>query len=360
MRPCARYLLALLAVLAGQAVVAQQVVAAPPVIVANVERTHISNPIEALGTLSARESIALTARVTDAVRAIHFRDGQRVDAGKLLIEIDNAEEQAQLEEARVTRDEAERQLDRVRALVDKGSASDAELDVRRREFEVAKARYQITRAQLNDRVIRAPFSGRVGLRQISPGALVSPGQVLTTLDDDSVMQLDFPVPSLFLDQIAPGASVEARVRAFPQRVFPGKVVAIAGRVDPITRTITARAHLDNSDFLLRAGLLVTVTLHSRAREALTVPEAAIITEGKQNHVLIIESRDGQTLAMKRTVNIGSRISGNVEIVRGLDEGEQVIIHGTQHARPGKPVSVRLLEGETSIADMLRDNSSGAN
>src|SRR5688572_19427385 len=154
----------------------------------------LTTTIEALGTLRANEAIKLTSNDTKKVTRINFEDGQRVQKGQVLVEMTSREESALLEEARFNADEAKKQLDRVQELAKRGAASESLLDQRVREYESARARYNATESRLKDLVLLAPFSGVVGLREVSVGALVSPGDPITTLNDDSKMKLDFTVP----------------------------------------------------------------------------------------------------------------------------------------------------------------------
>ena len=192
---------------------AQQAV---PVIVKAVVTDHFVDRVEALGTLRANETVVLTATVSEIVTDVHFEDGQRVKAGSILVEMTNEEEHALIEEERSTVAEAKKQYDRLRPLVQRGAASIALLDQRRREYETAKARLRAIESKLQDRLIIAPFAGIVGLRNISVGALIEPGDVITTLDDDSVMKLDFTVPSIHLASLKTGLPMVGHIACLHQ------------------------------------------------------------------------------------------------------------------------------------------------
>ncbi|MDJ0784120.1 MAG: efflux RND transporter periplasmic adaptor subunit, partial [Desulfosarcinaceae bacterium] len=196
---------------------------AAPVIVKAVAIERFEDHVEALGTLRARESVALTAAVTETITAIHFDDGDRVAAGDILVEMTNEEEHALIEESLSTVAEAKKQYDRIRPLVATGAAASALLDQRRREYETAEARLRALESRLRERLVLAPFGGVLGLRNISVGALIEPGDVITTLDDDSVMKLDFTVPAVHLQTLRTGLPIEATSDAFPDRVFEGSI-----------------------------------------------------------------------------------------------------------------------------------------
>jgi len=332
-----------------------------PVIAAEAKTVTLYDRVEALGTLRANETVEITATVTDTITAIHFVDGQFVDAGDILAEMTSTEEHAQLEEELSRREEAQKRYERVANLIARGAVSQAQLDERERELETAQARLRAIESRLQDRLIKAPFSGVVGLRNISLGALVEPGAMITTLDDTSVMKLDFSVPSVYLATLRRGTPVSAVSPAFPGRRFTGSVSSIDSRVDPMTRAIVVRALLDNSDGLLKPGLLMSVELLKNERQALVIPEEALIPRGKDNVVLLVDESRSPAVAGQRPVVIGSRRVGEVEILEGLQPGDRVITHGTIKVRPGQEVSIRSMEGEGKpLREMISGEASGGN
>ncbi len=327
----------------------------PAVFVAEVRVARFSDQIEALGTLRANESLVLTASVTETVTDIRFDDGDRVTAGQVLLEMTSAEEHAQLEEARATVGEAKRQFQRVKSLEAKGTAAKSLLDERRREWETARARLSAIESRLEDRLIRAPFAGVVGLRNISIGALVEPGDVITTLDDDSVMKLDFPVPSTYLEALRRGLPISARARAYPGRAFEGEIKSIASRVDAATRSVLVRAVLANDDQALKPGMLMRVELHKNPRDALIIPEESLVPRGNRQFVLLVDEAGGNKV-LRREVRIGGRRAGEVEILNGVAPGDKVITDGTLKVRPGQAVSIRALDdGGRALREMLESS-----
>ncbi|WP_295882681.1 efflux RND transporter periplasmic adaptor subunit [uncultured Thiohalocapsa sp.] len=333
----------------------------PDVIVAAAEQSAWADRTEALGTLRANESVVVTANVTETISAIHFDDGERVAAGELLVEMTSAEETALLEEVRARVAEAERQYQRVQSLTERGSASVSLLDERRRDLDTARASLVAVESRLKDRVVKAPFAGVVGLRNISLGALVEPGDVITTLDDDRIMKLDFTVPSVFLPSLRPGLAIEARAPALGERVFEGEISAVDTRIDPVTRSVQVRALLPNPNQVLRPGLLMRVELLRNPRQALTLPEEALLHRGEAHFVLVLtQGEGGATLPERRQVQVGTRRPGFVEITGGLDAGERVITHGTDKAKPGEPVTVMAVDdGTRPLAELLAQKSAGA-
>lgn len=331
-----------------------------PVIVHEVRIDRFVDRVEALGTLRANETVELTATVTERVTAVNFNDGQRVEKGDILVEMTSLEQRALLDEARSTLREAQEQYDRIAPLATSGFASTALLDERRRQVDTARARLSAIQAQLNERIVVAPFSGVVGLRNISVGALVQPGTSITRIHDDSVMKLDFSVPATFLGTVREGLNVVAKSAALGGRVFEGRVSSIDNEIDPVTRSFVVRALIENKERVLKPGLLMTVELLKDPRDAIVVPEEAIIPEGRTRTIVFVVNRDGNALtgtAERRTVIVGARRPGEVEILEGLTPGELVVTHGGMRVRPGQNVTIKAIEHEDApIADLLDQRS----
>jgi len=333
---------------------------AVPVVVIETKRDVFVDRVEALGTLRANETLELTTTVSEIVTFIAFDDGQRVEAGDILVEMTNREEHALIEEEKSTIAEAKKQYDRVSRLADQGAISKSLYDQRRREYEAARARLRALESKLHDRLIVAPFSGIVGLRNISVGALVEPGDLVTTLDDDSVMKLDFTVPAIYLATLKKGLPIVATSPAFPDRQFKGKVTSIDSRIDPSTRSVVVRAIIPNNGRLLKPGLLMSVELQKNPREILVIPEEALIPLGRENYVFVVDRSTEPNVAKRRKVTIGGRRIGEVEIVSGLDSGELVITHGSLRVQPEQTVNVIAVDsGDESLTSLLRQNSEGS-
>lgn len=334
--------------------------AATNVIITPVIRTSFVDEVEALGTLYANESVELTASVTELVTAINFEDGERVEKGRVLIEMDAAEEQAQLSEEQSTLEEAHTQLKRVLALASRGVSSESVLDEREREFKTAKARLKAVQSRIDQRNIKAPFDGVVGLRKISVGSLIQPGSIITTIDDDSVMKLDFSVPEVFLSALKPTIKIEAYTKAYPNEIFTGTISSVDSRIDPVTRAIVARALIENPERKLKPGLLMQVTVQKNPRETLVIPEEAIITNGNQHSVLITKQTEEFTTVEKRIVTIGARRKGDVEILEGLTIDDNVVTHGSLNATPGKAVKIiAIQQDDAPLSELIHPTKTEA-
>jgi len=331
--------------------------AATPVIVSVTEMKDFADEIEALGTLRANEGVDLTSSVTEIVTKISFQDNQRVKKGDVLVEMDAAEELAELEEQKSFTSEAQRQVNRLSPLVKKGAASASILDENRRELEGARARVNAIQSRIDQRIVKAPFDGVLGLRNISVGALAQPGSMITTIDDDSVMKLDFSVPEIFLSTLKPEVVIEAKTEAYPDKVFEGHIAFVDSRIDPVTRSIEARALIDNTNGLLKPGLLMQVELQKNPRKALLIPEESLISNGPDNFVFVVKEADGQNTAERRKVEIGTRQYGEAEITHGLKGGEKIITHGTLRVRPGGAVKITAVEKGDETLEQLMDSGS---
>jgi membrane fusion protein (multidrug efflux system) len=317
--------------------------AAPLVTVGTARRDSIYDVVEALGTSLANESVTLTAKVTDTVRRVNFEDGDYVEAGAVLIELTNQEEEALLAEARANLDDAESQLRRLQDLSGRGLTSASELDVARSRAGASQARLNSIVARLRDRLILAPFSGVLGFRQVSPGTMLSPNTAITSIDDISVIKLDFTIPETFLGTMAPGAKIIARSASFPDRDFEGTVRTVGSRVDPVTRAITVRAHIENTDRALRPGMLLTVAVVTAERVALVVPEGSVFQVQNRAYVYRV---DGDTVHQQQ-IEVGSRRFGVVEVLSGLEEGDPIVVEGIIKLREGARVRYEAAEAAIS-------------
>ncbi len=306
----------------------------------------VVDSIEALGTARANESVTITANLTETVRKVHFEDGQRIAEGAVLVELTSEEEAALLEEARANLRDAQRQAQRLADLARQGLAPESEMDTARAASNAARARLDTVLARMEDRLVRAPFSGVLGFREVSQGTLVTPGTAITTLDDISRIKLDFSVPELYLGVISPGDPVTAvRTGGAGRSEFSGVVQTIASRVDPVTRAATIRAYIPNTEGALRPGMLLTVTVSSNEREAVVVPEAAVFQVAQRAYTYIVDADD---TARRREVTLGVRRPGKVEITAGLTEGEEVVVEGTIRLSEG--ASIRRKGGVSLAGD----------
>lgn len=313
----------------------------PPALVeiSTVEYAQVADEIEASGTLEANESVVITSTVTDIISSVNFDDGKIVKQGDVLVTLSSDEQSAELDEAQANLDEAIRQLARLER-IGGTLASKSDIDEARAQVEVNRGRLQAIKARLADRIVTAPFSGVLGIRKVSVGAVVSPGTEIVRLDDISVLNLDFTVPEVYLADLSLGGRVIAKSPAMPEQSFEGTVSFIDRRVDPATRAIPIRAKLPNPDARLFPGMLMNVTLYSAEHQSLVVAESALLQVGSHSSVFVLKDDNS---VERRVVKLGKRLPGKVVISEGLQAGERIVINGTLTLKDGAPVRVHNTE-----------------
>ena len=294
-----------------------------------------SDTIAALGTVQARESVTLTAKVSETVERVHFDSGDEVAAGATLLTLSGNQQRAALQAAEAAAKEAEQQYRRGTELVGQQLIARSQLDTQQATRDAAVARVAQMRADIGDRSIRAPFAGMLGLRQVSPGSLVTPGTAVATLDDISRVYVDFPVPEVQFAQLAVGQQLVGTSTAWPGQSFSGIVSSIDARIDPTTRAVVVRGDFPNDDRRLRPGMLVQVTLERPQREALVLPEIAIVQVGRETFVWRVRADDTVERAM---IEVGERLAGRTEVVRGVAAGDRIVVDGTGKLRPGMAIT----------------------
>ncbi len=309
---------------------------ATAVVVAAAETQAFPIIVEALGTAVANESVNLTAQQAEIVKSVMFEDGDIVQKGQLLVQLSDREERARVNELAINLAEANRQLTRIKGLAKQSAASEQLLDEQKARVDALNAQKDVADAQLAELEVRSPFSGRLGIRQVSIGTLVRPGDVISTLDDLSLVKVDFSISELHLASVANGQNIEAKSIAYPGESFNGKVTSIDSRIDPVTRSIQVRAQIPNPDLKLRPGMLLQINVEKRVVDALVIPEEALIPEGESQFVYII---DDESKARKTKVIVGQRKPGWVQVLDGLKAGQNVITEGTLKVRDGGEVNI---------------------
>ncbi|MDX1444468.1 MAG: efflux RND transporter periplasmic adaptor subunit, partial [Gammaproteobacteria bacterium] len=257
---------------------------------------------------------------------------------------------ANLAAARADLVEIRSELERTEKLIRERVVSQSQLDRQRAQVQAAEARVNAAESALRDHTLRAPFDGRVGLRRVSVGSLVSPGDVVTTIDDISTMQLDFAVPESFIAALEAGQDIVARSIAYPDQAFRGTVETVNTRIDPVTRTVTVRAAMPNQEGRLRPGMFMTVILQKNPRESIVIPELALVPEGDRKFVFVAEGDQ----VIQREVEIGTRLPGEAEITSGLEVGEEIVVEGTQSLRNGS--SIRRVEAPGALEATREDDA----
>ncbi len=306
-----------------------------PVVVETVAAQEWTDALRALGTVHAREAVTITAKVSETVQQVHFESGQQVARGAPLVTLSGQQQQAALASAEAALGEAEQLFLRQQQLVEQQLIARAALDAQRATRDAARAQVAQVRANLSDRVIRAPFAGVLGIRQVSPGALVTPGTPIATLDDVSRVFVDFPVPETELADVGPGQALVGRVATYGERSFDGTVATVSTRLDSASRAATVRGDFPNADGALKPGMLVEVSLSRGTRQALVVPEIAVQQIGSETFVWRVKSDD---TVEKANVEVGGRVPGKVMLKAGVEAGQRIVTAGMGKLQAGATVA----------------------
>lgn len=307
--------------------------------------------IEAVGTLEADQRIEVKARRSGRIQELPVAEGEAVEAGTVLIRLDDRDLAARVDQAHAALAEAEvraasakRSFGRSGALRKKGIASEQDHDDVESEFEraaaaveVARANLAFSEAELAETVVLAPFAGVFGRLRVDPGAYVREGESLGLLIDADPLELVFALPERYVTRLRVGLPVTARVSSLPDRPFPGDITFVAPAVDAENRTVTVEAEIPNPEGLLRPGQFSTVQVRlERHENAAVVPEEAVVPTAKRMMIFVVE--DGKASA--RTVHTGVRLPGRVEVLSGIAPGETIVVTGHEKLREGEASAVR--------------------
>lgn len=307
---------------------------ASPVETVRVVAADLALDASAVGSLRSNESVVLRPETAGRISSINFKDGSAVAKGELLVGLDSATQSAEFDQARANLGLAQVNLKRTRELFEKNFVSQQALDNTEAGLKVQEAALALAQARLDKMRIKAPFSGVVGIRNVSVGDYVKEGQELINLEDIGTLKIDFRLPEAYLGQLKPGQAIEVSSDALPGQKFEAVLDAVNPLLDTGGRAIAARAHLANADGRLRPGMFVRVRLIFEQRsKVLLVPEQAIVPDTKTPFVFVVQ--DGK--AMRVPVKTGTRRNAQVEIVEGLKEGDEVVTAGQMKLRDGAPV-----------------------
>lgn len=313
------------------------------------ETRPFADRIEALGVAKGVQSVNISSNATEIVSAVHFSDGAPVRRGALLVELRAREEAAGVEQARAALAVAQNNYDRYQRLAQAGFLSPSAMDQYQAAREQARADLAAAQSRQADRMIRAPFDGRLGIADLAPGTLINPGATIVTLDDVSTMRVEFNVPDRYLPALRVGATIAARPDPYPDEVARGSLALIDTRIDPTTHAIRARADFPNPDGRLVPGMLMHVVIENGQRQSVAVPESAVQAHGEQSFVYVIAHEGERTIARQTQVEVGVNQDGFVEIRNGLAAGTAVILDGLDRVSPNGPVRIAAPRGQQNGA-----------
>lgn len=292
--------------------------------------------IEAVGTAKAFESVVISSNVTEYLRKIYFKDGQSVKKGEVLVSLETAEEKAQLASLKAKYRETKLRFERSQKLHKQRYVASSEYDTNQAQMEFAKAQIQTIEAKINDRIIKAPFDGVLGIKQVSEGALLEAGDPIVTLDMLDPIKVDMRLPARFLSQIKIGQTIKVKTAAYPKRWFTGKINVISSRFDEQTRTIKVIAIISNKQTELHPGMLFTICIPTKPKKVFLIPEQALLAQGTERYIYVIEDNK----AKKVIVKLIARHNAYVEIEANLEPQQAVVVEGGFKLKPNQAVDVK--------------------
>ena len=308
---------------------------ATPVETADARTGRMDRAIQAIGTLRSNQSVIVRPEIAGRVVRFHFKEGQRIAAGKPLVSLDDAIARAEVAQARAALALSRANNERATELLGRGAGTRRARDEAVAKLRSDEADLALAEARLEKTVIVAPFEGIVGLRHVDIGDFLAVGQQIVNIEDIDPMTVDFRVPEVFLAAVSVGQRIEIGADPWPGRSFAGNVYAIDPLIDAQGRSIVIRAQVGNDDGSLRPGLFVRVRLILKGREdALLIPEQALVPAGEEQFVFRVT--DGKAQRIK--VSIGARRDGLVEVTDGLKPGETVVVAGQIKLQDGAAVS----------------------
>lgn len=322
---------------------------APPVVVDVIIASlrGISNTVEANGTIVANEYVELHPEVSGRLTYLNVAEGHAVAQGTVIARINDADLQAQLSKSRVQLDLAQKTADRYQKLLAVNGLNQADYDNALNQVNSLKADMQYTQTLIDKTVIKAPFSGVLGLRQVSPGAYVSAANIIVTIQQLSKVKIDFTLPEEFSDMIKKGQLVDVEVDAANQRRKKAMVIATEPQVNQATRNLKVRALLQ--DGTANPGAFVKVFIDAGGnKKAVMIPTNSIIPDDKNNQVILVKTGKASFVNVKT----GIRENNNVEIVEGIQPGDSVVVTGVLFARPKAPLKVRAVKTLEQLAKQL--------
>ena len=301
--------------------------------------------VESVGSLRAVQGADLSTESSGVVTKIHFENGQEVQQGDLLVELDTQTEEANLRSAQAEADLARTVYERTRQLRANNTVPQSEMDAAESNLRKMNAMVEQLKSTIREKQVRAPFSGRLGIREVNLGQFVNNGDTIVSLQSLDPIFVDFLLPQQLIAGLSVGQSVALFTDVYPGREFDGKLTAINSEIDPVTRNIRLQGTLQNADGALRPGMFARVVLTlGEAEDVICVPSTAIIAAPYGDSVFVLESEtaeDGSTrqVAKQRFIRTGRARGDFVSIAQGLQPGETVVSAGGFKLRNGTPVEV---------------------
>jgi membrane fusion protein (multidrug efflux system) len=314
-----------------------------------ISKSRINTSLKSIGTAVSRESVDIMSNVTQKVVSIHFSDCEYVKQGQLLVQLNTDKKTAEKKQAEINLLEQQRELNRLETLKKKKVVSEKDYDTQKTKLLSAQAKLDEINAELKESSIIAPFDGVLGIRKISVGALLTPGSVIATIDDIDKLNIDFTIPEKYSPLLEPNLKITAKSIAFADKKFEGNILAVVPRLSTISRSISVRGVIDNKEHLLKPGMMLKISIKLKDREIIRVPEKAVLSIGEKHYVFLLNNES--KVVNRQYVTIGQREDMFVEIQKGLNIGDKIIIEGVNKLSDGDSVSVSQDETDSMIKNM---------
>jgi len=307
-----------------------------PVVVERLTFEYETSLIEAVGTAQAQRSVTLFASVSDEVTSVNFVPGQRVKKGTVLLELDSRLQDVNMQRAKIQLEDAQRNRERVKNSFEKGAVTEREVDDANTIASLAKVTLLEAKENKENRLVRAPFDGIVGLTEVEVGDRITPQTEITTLDDRTELFVNFVAPELAVSFLMDKPTVQLQPWTDRMTSLPAKVAEIDSRVSIQDRTIRARALLDNHHDQYRPGMSFRVTLEVRGELYVAIPEAALSWGANGAFVWLVENEQAKRVG----VQVEQRLRGRILVTGNLIDGETLIVEGIQGLRDGQSVDIQ--------------------
>jgi membrane fusion protein (multidrug efflux system) len=301
--------------------------------------------LNAVASVVSAKGVALANDAPGVVARLYFDSGQSVRQGQVLVELDSRVERAQLASTKARRQLADTQLSRSQALVNEGVIAKAQVDTDEASFKTSSADQAALEAQIERKLIRAPFSGRVGLRQVNLGQYLAPGTTVAVLESADADFVDFTLPQATLDRLKVGMQVRASLEGVTSAQAQGEISAVDPTIDPLTRAVRIRAKFPAQESSLSPGMFLRVSVVLPEKQAVTaVPVTALVHASYGDSVFVVESKPGpdgkpRPTARQKFVRLGETRGDFVNVVDGIKPGEAVVTSGAFKLRNGIPLLI---------------------
>lgn len=328
-------ILIILFLINSKALEAQQIVV-PKVKAVKVENIIVNEEIAISGSVIANESVELTSVISEKIKEIKFVEGSYIKKNTVLVEFQNSEELAILKQVEAELEESNLKYNRAMKLLNEGNISQAVVDKRFKDKKILEGKFDEISAKIEDLTIKAPFDGIIGTKNFSIGSFVNPGQVIAVFYDIKKVKIKFFLPEKYIIKIKTNQKIKAKFLN-NNFIIEGQIFAINPAVNNKTRTFEVIALVkENKNFFLKPGMMVSVNIYFNKQNILSVPEGAIIPEGQDTYVFIVDEKNN---VRKKKVKVGIRKKGIIEIVKGLKKNEVVVSEGTNKIKSGLKVEL---------------------